>query len=82
MDDSSEKDKDYFLYFLNNHAKKFPNIFILGDLFDWWPGDDTYQFKKIISGLKKLSKKSKLFLVIFQSKNLGFYKTYHLLANL
>jgi len=63
LDDSSEKDKEYFLYFLNNHAKKFPNIFILGDLFDWWPGDDTYQFKKIISGLKKLSKKSKLFFI-------------------
>ncbi|MDC0932187.1 UDP-2,3-diacylglucosamine diphosphatase, partial [Methylophilaceae bacterium] len=34
-----------------------------GDLFDWWPGDDSNQFNKVITLLKEISKKSKIFFI-------------------
>ena len=32
-------------------------------MFDWWPGDDTNQFKKVIALLKEVSNKSKIFFI-------------------
>ena len=32
-------------------------------MFDWWPGDDTNQFKKVIDLLKQVSNKSKIFFI-------------------
>jgi len=32
-------------------------------LFDWWPGDDSNQFNKIITLLKEISNKSKIFFI-------------------
>ena len=32
-------------------------------MFDWWPGDDTNQFKKVIALLKQVSDKSKIFFI-------------------
>ena len=32
-------------------------------MFDWWPGDDTNQFKKVIALLKQVSNKSKIFFI-------------------
>ncbi|XOJ89995.1 UDP-2,3-diacylglucosamine diphosphatase [Methylophilaceae bacterium Uisw_097] len=63
LDDSSKKDIAYFVSFLNDYAKNYPNIFILGDLFDWWPGDDSNQFNKVITLLKEISNESKIFFI-------------------
>ena len=32
-------------------------------MFDWWPGDDSNQFNKVITLLKKISNKSKIFFI-------------------
>jgi len=32
-------------------------------LFDWWPGDDSNQFNKVITLLKEISHKSKIFFI-------------------
>ena len=32
-------------------------------MFDWWPGDDSNQFKNIIALLKQVSNKSKIFFI-------------------
>jgi UDP-2,3-diacylglucosamine hydrolase len=32
-------------------------------LFDWWPGDDSNQFNKVITLLKEISNKSKIFFI-------------------
>ena len=39
------------------------SLFILGDLFDWWIGDDTNEFKKVIYTLKKISKKANIYFI-------------------
>ena len=48
---------DLFSKFLNDYAPKADAIYILGDLFEYWIGDDeqtTYQ-QKIIHALKTVS---------------------------
>ena len=32
-------------------------------MFDWWPGDDSNQFNKVITLLKKISNESKIFFI-------------------
>ncbi len=32
-------------------------------MFDWWPGDDSNQFNKVITLLKEISNKSKIFFI-------------------
>jgi len=32
-------------------------------LFDWWPGDDSNQFNKVITLLKEISNESKIFFI-------------------
>ena len=46
---------EQFIDFMNNQAQKIEALYILGDLFEYWIGDDepnTY-FNKIKSALKK-----------------------------
>ena len=47
----------YFLFFLAHQARNAHTIYILGDLFDAWVGDDdnTPPHKKIKSQLKQLT---------------------------
>lgn len=54
-----------FLHFLENQAKNATSLYILGDLFDAWVGDDDFSppSAKIRNALKKLTKSgTKVFL--------------------
>ena len=47
-----------FIHFLKNEAKNAENLFILGDLFEYWAGDDDIDHphnQSVISALKELS---------------------------
>jgi len=61
-----EKDKiDFFANFCKKYASKADQLFILGDLFNTWIGDDLslVSYKEIISTLKDLSKDTKVFVM-------------------
>ena len=61
-----EEDKvKFFNIFCNTHASKADQLFILGDLFNTWLGDDVSisSYKEVISTLKKLTKKTKVFVM-------------------
>ena len=45
---------DKFINFLESHASKHEALFILGDLFEYWIGDDANQFFLVVKALKKL----------------------------
>jgi UDP-2,3-diacylglucosamine hydrolase len=55
----------FFNTFCNGHASKVDQLFILGDLFNTWLGDDVSisSYKEIISTLKKLTKETKVFVM-------------------
>ncbi|WP_416687510.1 UDP-2,3-diacylglucosamine diphosphatase [Candidatus Pseudothioglobus sp. Uisw_041] len=62
-----EGDKvNFFNTFCEDHASKADQLFILGDLFNTWLGDDVSltSHKAIISTLKELSKKTKVFVMV------------------
>ena len=62
-----EGDKvNFFNTFCEDHASKADQLFILGDLFNTWLGDDVSvsSHKAIISTLKKLTKKTKVFVMV------------------
>jgi len=48
---------DKFNKFLENHADKHDFLFILGDLFEYWIGDDANQFNSVATTLRKLKTK-------------------------
>jgi len=48
---------DKFNKFLETHADKHEFLFILGDLFEYWIGDDTNQFQSVVTTLQKLKTK-------------------------
>ena len=48
---------DKFNKFLENHADKDDFLFILGDLFEYWIGDDANQFNSVTTTLQKLKTK-------------------------
>ena len=52
-----------FINFLEKNVSKHGCLFILGDLFDWWIGDDSNQFSEIIVALKKLSKSMNIYFI-------------------
>ena len=61
-----ESDKiDLFNKFCTEHASKADQLFILGDLFNTWLGDDVSisSYKEIISTLKKLTEETKVFVM-------------------
>ena len=62
-----EGDKvNFFNTFCENHASKADQLFILGDLFNTWLGDDVSlsSHKAIISTLKELTKETKVFVIV------------------
>ena len=62
-----EGDKvSFFNAFCKNHASKVDQLFILGDLFNTWLGDDVSiaSHNAIISSLKELTKETKVFVMI------------------
>ncbi len=62
-----EGDKvNFFNTFCEDHASKADQLFILGDLFNTWLGDDVSltSHKAIISTLKKLTKETKVFVMV------------------
>ena len=62
-----EEDKViFFSRFCENHASKVDQLFILGDLFNTWLGDDVSikSYKAIISSLKQLTKQTKVFVMV------------------
>lgn len=55
---SLPKTTDAFFGFLNEHARKADQLYLLGDLFEYWAGDDditTNYHSKIIHALRALS---------------------------
>ncbi|MDC1026898.1 UDP-2,3-diacylglucosamine diphosphatase [Candidatus Thioglobus sp.] len=61
-----ESDKvNFFNQFCETHASKADQLFILGDLFNTWLGDDVSvtSHKAVISSLKKLTKETKVFVM-------------------
>ena len=62
-----EKDKiDLFANFCKNHAAKVDQLFILGDLFNTWIGDDVSlsSYIEIIEILKDLTSNTKVFVMV------------------
>jgi UDP-2,3-diacylglucosamine hydrolase len=61
-----EEDKiNFFNKFCNVYASKADQLFILGDFFNTWLGDDVSisNYKEIISTLNKLTEKTKVFVM-------------------
>ena len=61
-----EGDKvNFFNKFCEDHASKADQLFILGDLFNTWLGDDVSisSHNAVISSLKKLTKETKVFVM-------------------
>ncbi|MDB4037976.1 UDP-2,3-diacylglucosamine diphosphatase [Candidatus Thioglobus sp.] len=61
-----ESDKvNFFNQFCEDHASKADQLFILGDLFNTWLGDDVSisSHYVVISSLKKLTKETKVFVM-------------------
>ena len=61
-----EKDKiDFFANFCKKYASKADQLFILGDIFNTWIGDDLslVSYKEIINTLRDLSKDTKVFVM-------------------
>ncbi len=61
-----EKDKiDFFANFCKKYASKADQLFILGDLFNTWIGDDLslVSYKEIINTLRDLSQDTKVFVM-------------------
>jgi UDP-2,3-diacylglucosamine hydrolase len=56
----------FFNKFCNGYASKADQLFILGDLFNIWLGDDVSisSYKEIISTLKKLTEETKVFVMV------------------
>ena len=46
---------DAFVSFLNKVTNKVDALYILGDLFEYWIGDDSNQHENVIEALKKLT---------------------------
>ena len=55
----------FFNKFCEEHASKADQLFILGDLFNTWLGDDVSipSYKEVISTLKKLTEETKVFVM-------------------
>jgi UDP-2,3-diacylglucosamine hydrolase len=62
-----EGDKvNFFNKFCEDHGSEVDQLFILGDLFNTWLGDDVSlkSYKAIISSLKKLTQQTKVFVMV------------------
>ena len=52
-----------FLNFLEHSSELTDNLFILGDLFDYWVGDDSGMYSKEIRALKKLGEQKNIYFI-------------------
>ena len=52
-----------FLNFLEHSSDLTNNLFILGDLFDYWVGDDSGMYSKEISALRKLGEQKNIYFI-------------------
>ena len=62
-----EKDKiDFFSYFCKKYAVNADQLYILGDLFNTWIGDDVslLSFKDVINTLKNLTQKTEVYVMV------------------
>lgn len=58
LSDTLPQTTEYFLNFLSNHAINTEHLYLLGDLFEYWAGDDDCEDdynQKIITALRTLS---------------------------
>lgn len=58
LSDALPRTTEYFLNFLNDHAIYTEHLYLLGDLFEYWAGDDDCEDsynQKIITALRTLS---------------------------
>lgn len=62
----SQPDNNLFIQFCQQHASKADKLFILGDLFNAWLGDDLsiQTYSQVINALKKLSKTTQIFVML------------------
>ena len=52
-----------FLKFLEHSSVLTNNLFILGDLFDYWVGDDSRMYSNEISALRKLGEQKNIYFI-------------------
>jgi len=52
-----------FLNFLKHSSDLTNNLFILGDLFDYWVGDDARMYSKELKALKELGKQKSIYFI-------------------
>ena len=67
---------DAFVNFLNKMTSQVDALFILGDLFEYWIGDDSSYHENVISALKSLvDRHIKVFLMIWYTNiiNISLY---------
>jgi UDP-2,3-diacylglucosamine hydrolase len=57
LSEDSPSGIERFNRFLDTHASKYEYLFILGDLFEYWIGDDANQFNSVKIALQKLKTK-------------------------
>lgn len=58
LHESLQRTTAAFLRFLENHAKQARQLYLLGDLFEYWPGDDdidTPYHRRIIKAIRDVS---------------------------
>ena len=70
--DNKRKDvKKSFFNFLESEASEFDNLYILGDLFEVWIGDDFSDqlTNEVISNLKKYSNKNKKIFIMHGNRD-------------
>lgn len=64
LDIRNNKRTDLFLSFLDKAASKASSLYILGDLFDAWIGDDTlHNYPRVIDAFAKLSLTTDIFII-------------------
>ena len=70
--DNKRKDvKKSFFNFLESEASEFDNLYILGDLFEVWIGDDFSDqlANEVVSNLKKYSNKNKKIFIMHGNRD-------------
>ncbi len=64
LDIRNNKRTDLFLSFLDKVASKASSLYILGDLFDAWIGDDTlHNYPRVIDAFARLSLTTNIFII-------------------
>ena len=71
LDNKRKNVKKSFFNFLESEASEFDNLYILGDLFEVWIGDDFSDglTNEVISNLKKYSNKNKKIFIMHGNRD-------------